>query len=69
MMEAAVVDASVAIKWLVEELGSDRARVLSRVRLEAPDLLLIEVREYLMEEGANRRPHEEAGEREPDGAG
>jgi predicted nucleic acid-binding protein len=42
MIEAAVVDASVAIKWFVEEAGSDKARSLSRARLEAPDLLLIE---------------------------
>jgi predicted nucleic acid-binding protein len=42
MIESAVVDASVAIKWFVEEPGSDKARSLSSARLEAPDLLLIE---------------------------
>jgi predicted nucleic acid-binding protein len=42
MMAAAVVDASVAVKWVMEEPGSDRARLLSSVRLEAPDLLPIE---------------------------
>jgi predicted nucleic acid-binding protein len=41
-MEAAIVDASVAVKWVVKEPGSDRARLLSRARLEAPDLLPIE---------------------------
>ncbi len=42
MIEAAVVDACVAIKWVVEEPGSDRAQLLSKVRLEAPDFLLVE---------------------------
>lgn len=42
MIEAAVVDASVAIKWVVQEPGSDRARSLAQARLEAPDLLPVE---------------------------
>ena len=42
MIDAAVVDASVAVKWVLEEPGSDRARLLSSARLEAPDLLPIE---------------------------
>ena len=42
MITAAVVDASVAVKWVVNEHGSDRAQSLSTARLEAPDLLLIE---------------------------
>ena len=42
MIEAAVVDASVAVKWVVRESGSDRARLLAQARLEAPDLLFIE---------------------------
>jgi len=41
-MEAAIVDASVAVKWLVQEPGSEQARLLSRTRLEAPDLLPVE---------------------------
>ncbi len=41
-MDAAIVDASVAVKWVVNESGSDRARLLSQSRLEAPDLLPIE---------------------------
>ena len=42
MIEAAIIDASVAAKWVVEEPGSDRARQLAGARLEAPDLLLAE---------------------------
>ena len=41
MIPSAVVDASVALKWLVPEPDSARARALSR-RLHAPDLLLAE---------------------------
>jgi predicted nucleic acid-binding protein len=41
-MEAAIVDASVAVKWLLQEPGSEQARLLSRARLEAPDLLPVE---------------------------
>lgn len=41
-MEAAIVDASVAVKWLVQEPGSEQARLLSRARLEAPDFLPLE---------------------------
>jgi predicted nucleic acid-binding protein len=42
MIEAAVVDASVAVKWVVQEVASDRARSLAQGRLEAPDLLPVE---------------------------
>jgi predicted nucleic acid-binding protein len=42
VIEAAVVDASVAVKWVVAEPDSGRARSLARARLEAPDLLHIE---------------------------
>ena len=42
MIEAAIIDASVAAKWVVEEPGSDRARQLAGATLEAPDLLLAE---------------------------
>jgi predicted nucleic acid-binding protein len=42
VIDAAVVDASVAVKWVVEETGSDLARSLSGASLEAPDLLLVE---------------------------
>jgi predicted nucleic acid-binding protein len=37
-----VVDASVAIKWVVPEPGSDAALALLRGRLLAPDLLIAE---------------------------
>ena len=46
-MDPAIVDASVAVKWVVNESGSDRARLLSQTRLEAPDLLLIECAKIL----------------------
>jgi predicted nucleic acid-binding protein len=42
VIDAAVVDASVAVKWVVQETGSDLARSLSNASLEAPDLLLVE---------------------------
>jgi len=42
MIQAAVVDASVAVKWVVPENGSDRARSLAQAKLEAPDLLFVE---------------------------
>jgi len=42
VIEAAIVDASVAVKWVVKESGSERARLLSQAKLEAPDLLPIE---------------------------
>ena len=42
MISHAVVDSSVAIKWVVEEQDSDRARSIAPAELEAPDLLLIE---------------------------
>ena len=41
-MRRLVVDASVAIKWLVDEPGTDDALFLRRHRLSAPDLLTIE---------------------------
>jgi predicted nucleic acid-binding protein len=42
--EAVVVDASVAVKWVVQEHGSDRAALLLDGRaLHAPALLLVEV--------------------------
>ncbi|MGA3023478.1 MAG: type II toxin-antitoxin system VapC family toxin [Bryobacteraceae bacterium] len=42
MIEAAVVDASVGVKWVVNETGSDLARSLSQTSLHAPDLFPIE---------------------------
>jgi predicted nucleic acid-binding protein len=37
-----VIDASVAIKWVVSEVGTDEALLLRRHRLLAPDLLIAE---------------------------
>ncbi len=42
MISTAVVDASVAAKWVLAEAGSHHARLLSQVELEAPDLLFVE---------------------------
>lgn len=42
-MSRYVIDASVAIKWIVEEEGTDEAlTVLGNARLSAPDLLIAE---------------------------
>jgi predicted nucleic acid-binding protein len=40
--ERFVIDASIAIKWVVAEAGTDQALVLRRRRLFAPDLLVVE---------------------------
>ena len=37
-----MVDASVAVKWVVEEPGAEKARQLAGTRLQAPDLMLVE---------------------------
>ncbi len=41
-MKRLVVDASVAIKWVIEEPGTAEALALRRYRLSAPDLLIPE---------------------------
>ena len=41
-MRMLVVDASVAIKWVVEEVGTPDALALRRYRFSAPDLLIPE---------------------------
>ncbi len=41
-MKTLVVDASVAIRWVVDEPGTDDALALRRYRLSAPDLLIPE---------------------------
>ncbi len=41
-MPTFIVDASVAVKWVVEEADSSVARTLTAHRIVAPDLLLIE---------------------------
>jgi predicted nucleic acid-binding protein len=45
--DSLVVDASVAIKWLVEEEGSDAADALRVARLVAPSLIRVEVANVL----------------------
>jgi predicted nucleic acid-binding protein len=40
MIEAAVADASVAVKWVIGEAGEDAAAWLATRRLSAPDILL-----------------------------
>ena len=42
MIEAAVVDASVAIKWVIGEAGAEAAAKLAGSQLSAPDILLAE---------------------------
>ena len=42
MIEAAVVDASVAIKWVIGEAGAEAAARLAGRALSAPDILLAE---------------------------
>jgi predicted nucleic acid-binding protein len=41
-MSTIIVDASVAIKWVVEEEGSDAAAALASQDLTAPSLLMVE---------------------------
>jgi predicted nucleic acid-binding protein len=41
-MSAVIVDASVAIKWVVQEEGSDTAAALAGQALSAPTLLTVE---------------------------
>ena len=41
-MTAFVIDASVAIKWVVDEAGTQQALLLRRQQLAAPDLLVPE---------------------------
>lgn len=47
MRDGLVVDASVAIKWLVEEAGSDAADALRETHLVAPAMIRIEVANVL----------------------
>jgi len=42
MTDALVADASVAVKWIIHEPGSERARSVSKARIYAPDLLVVE---------------------------
>jgi predicted nucleic acid-binding protein len=46
-VSAFVVDASVAVKWVVEEPGTANALALRRAKLSAPDLLVPECADIL----------------------
>ena len=54
MIEAAVIDACVAVKWVIQEAGSEEARRLFSARLEAPDLLLVECANILWKKASLR---------------
>lgn len=41
-MRALVIDASIAIKWVIEEEGTNEALALRNQALAAPDLLIAE---------------------------
>ena len=47
LVQGAIVDASVAVKWAVKEEHSDKAEQLSAIPLYAPSLLLAEVANVL----------------------
>jgi predicted nucleic acid-binding protein len=51
MDRAVVVDASVALKWVLDEPGSDAAAGLSGTRMLAPALLLVECGNALWRKG------------------
>ncbi len=55
-MTTVIVDASVAIKWAVQEILSEQAIfVLSRARLIAPDLLIAECANILWKKAARNQ--------------
>src|ERR1700739_2971772 len=57
-----VIDASVAIKWVIDELGTKEALSLLRHRLFAPDLLVAECANILWKKVRRRElTLEEAG--------
>jgi predicted nucleic acid-binding protein len=63
-MSALVVDASVAVKWVVDEEGSEAAAELAIEDLEAPDLLYVEAANVLWTKAQRRELTEaEAAER------
>ena len=55
-MVTAIIDASVAVKWMLREADSDRARALaaSSTRLLAPEVLVLEVANALRKAVAAR---------------
>lgn len=52
--ERFVIDASVAIKWVVDEPGTEQALLLRRRRLFAPDLLIAECANILWKKTRRR---------------
>jgi predicted nucleic acid-binding protein len=54
-----VIDASVAIKWVVEEPGTPEALLLRRHRLLAPDLLMAECANILWKKVRRKELREE----------
>jgi predicted nucleic acid-binding protein len=59
-MNALVIDASIAVKWVVEENGTPEALQLRRVaRLLAPDLLVVECANILWKKAQRRELAEE----------
>jgi len=61
-LKSLVVDTSVAIKWLVDEPGSDAARrLLAEENLHAPDCLLLEIANTLwLKQGRHSITREQA---------
>ncbi len=53
-MKSLVINASVAIKWVVEEPGTDKALELLAFRLSAPDLLIAECANILWKKVVRR---------------
>ena len=53
-MRSLVIDASVAIKWVVEEPGTEQAIELLTFRLSAPDLLVAEYANILWKKVVRR---------------
>ena len=58
-MTAFVIDASVAIKWVIDEPGTDQALLLRRHSLAAPDLLVPECANILWKKFRRRELSED----------
>ena len=59
---AAVVDASVAVKWVIGEAGSENAAMLKGARLYAPDLWVAECANVLWKKAARKEISAEEAE-------
>jgi len=62
-MSAWIVDASVAVKWLVEEPGSEAAAALRGEELHAPDWILVECANVLWAKARRREITREEADR------